>query len=375
MIDYRIDESRIKIGHERIKKAYRMEYPAEIPIIDVAPPVNNYTIRQIALDEDCMLRRQLDKITRTSYLDTDYAPYLEPWICVPILAEPFGAEIQFMDHEWPASRPIIFDDPEDVYKLKYPKPWESPLWKQLRKTIDHFQRETDGRIPVATTDPQGPFTTASLLWETTEFFMACYTNPDEVHHIMRLLTDQFIEYYEAQLKVIENPAYPGHNFPLGEAGRGISISDDNIVMISPQIFEEFNLPYLSEISEHFGGLYYHSCGKYDHMIESILKIPKLRAINWHTGPYEMGSVPLEKVWGKCAIWTGPSHNETGWHGEMPPYDEMIENFYIPQNMAWGGRGVIMTGFGGYQGNPDITAAQQQLKMAKFRAIIDRYERR
>ena len=61
--------------------------------------------------------------------------------------------------------------------------------------------------------------------------------------------------------------------------------------------------------------------------------------------------------------------------KCPPYDEMIENFYIPQNMAWGGRGVIMTGFGGYQGNPDITAAQQQLKMAKFRAIIDRYERR
>ena len=54
MIDYRIDESRIKIGHERIKKAYRMEFPDEIPIIDVAPPVNNYTIRQIALDEDCM---------------------------------------------------------------------------------------------------------------------------------------------------------------------------------------------------------------------------------------------------------------------------------------------------------------------------------
>ena len=71
MIDYRIDESRIKVGHERIKKAYRMEYPAEIPVIDVAPPTVNYTIRQIALDEDCMLRRQLDKITATSYLDTD----------------------------------------------------------------------------------------------------------------------------------------------------------------------------------------------------------------------------------------------------------------------------------------------------------------
>ena len=49
-------------------------------------------------------------------------------------------------------------------------------------------------------------------------------------------------------------------------------------MISPKIFEEFNLPYLAEIYEHFNGLRYHSCGKYEHMILSILKIPKLRAI-------------------------------------------------------------------------------------------------
>ena len=202
--------------------------------------------------------------------------------------------------------------------------------------------------------------------------MACYTNPDEVHHIMRLLTDQFIEYYEAQLKIIENPAYPGHNFPLGEAGRGISISDDNIVMISPQIFEEFNLPYLSEISEHFGGLYYHSCGKYDHMVESILKIPKLRAINWHTGPYEMTRRAYEQVQGKCAVWTGPSLPSTGWQGNRPPMDQTFADFFIPEAMCCGGRGVIVSGYGSYSGEADLPADVQNAHIAHVRALLAKH---
>ena len=376
MLNYRIDEARIKLGHERLKAAYRLELPDQIPVIECASRPRGYTIRQLALDEHCMLDQALANITATSYLDTDYVPYLEPWICVPILVEPFGAEIKFMDHEWPSSRPIIHDDPEDVYKLKYVKPWESPLWKQLRKTIDYFQRETEGRIPMAATDPQGPFTNASLLWDTSEFYMACYTNPKEVHYIMRLLTDQFIEYYEAQMKVIENPAYPGHSFPLGETGRGISISDDNCVMISPAIFEEFNLPYLSEISEHFNGLYYHSCGKYDHMIDSILKIPKLRAINWHTGPFEMGQASVEKAHGKCAVYTGPSLNETGWAGKRPPIEQVFREFYMPLNMSCGGRGMILTGYDWYNSKCDnMPADVQNSRIAEVRRLISQFEQK
>ena len=289
------------------------------------------------------------------------------------ITEALGAEVQFFENEWPAcKRPVVTDDPEAVYKLRYPKPWESPLWKQLRRTIDYFQRETRGDIPIAATDPQGPFTNASPVWDTSEFFAACYTNPNEVHHLMRLLTDQFIEYYDAQLKVIEHPAFPGHSFPLGEEGRGISISDDNCVMISPALFEEFNLPYLSEISEHFGGLYYHSCGRYPHMIDTLLKIPKLRAINWHTGPLEMGAEELRKVEGRCAVWTGPSLPEAGWGGEMPPIEQVFEDYYVRENLACGGRGVILSGYGGYTGSIGVSAAEQDRRLKKIRSIIRRY---
>lgn len=372
MIDYRIDEARIQLAKERINKAYRLEEPDQIPVVEMAAVTNGYTIRQITMDPDCMLRSQLNRITASSRLDTDYVPYLEPWICVPMFAEAFGAEIVTFEHNYAANKVIIYDEPEDVYKLKYPKPFTTPLWKLLKQSIEYFQQQTDGRLLIAATDPQGPFTTASLLWDSAEFFTACYTNPKEVHYLMQLLTDQFIEYYDAQLALIENPAFPGHSFPCGEAGTGISISDDNVVMVSPAMFEEFNLPYLTQISNHFGGLYYHSCGTYDHMLTSILKIPGLRAINWHTGPYEMTRRAYEQVQGKCAVWTGPSLPSTGWQGNRPPMDQTFADFFIPEAMCCGGRGVIVSGYGSYSGEADLPADVQNAHIAHVRALLAKH---
>ena len=371
-MQYRINRENVKTAHRRLKMSYRMEKPDRIPVIEYTNHPLGYSIRELALDEEKMLRQQLENITLTSEYDTDYTPFLEPWICVPIYVEAFGAEIRFFDNEWPASTPVVFDNPADVYKLKYQKPWDSQLWKQLKKTIEFFKKHTRGDLPIAATDPQGPFTNASLLWDTSEFFIACYTNPKEVHALMSILTDQFIEYYEAQLEIIDNPAFPGHSFPLGEAGRGISISDDNVVMISREVFEEFNLPYLSKISEHFNGLYYHSCGRYEHALESILKIPKLRAINWHTGPFEMNEAAVRKVHGKCAIWTGPSLSETGWKGHMPPIEHVFEDYYIKENMACGGQGVILAGYGSYYGTQGKDAPEQDRRLLHIRSIIEKY---
>ncbi len=281
MYKYRLDLQAIKKSHEKLKKTYRMEETDRVPVIEYSKKDLGYTIKQLSLEKECMLSQQLNNISMTSYYDTDYVPFLEPWICVPIYVEPFGAKIKFLENEWPAAEPVIIDNPNDVYKLKATKVWESDLWKRLKGIIEYFQLNTKGDIPIAITDPQGPFTNASLLWKTDEFFMACYTNPKEVHFIMNLLTDHFIEFTDAQLKIIDNPAYPGHSFPLGETGRGISISDDNAVMISPELFEEFCLPYLNIISEHYNGLYYHSCGNYMKTLPSIMKIKKLIK-SWNT---------------------------------------------------------------------------------------------
>ncbi|MBT7122825.1 MAG: hypothetical protein HN948_07430, partial [Clostridia bacterium] len=350
MFNYTINQCANQQAQSRLSKAYRCEQTDRVPVVELAKEDLHYTIKQIALDKECMLTQQLRNITLTSRLDTDYAPYLEPWICVPIHVEPFGAKIKFMENEWPSAYPVITDNPQDVYKLKCKPVWQSDLWKRLRGIIDFFQANTRGDIPIALTDPQGPFTNASLLWQTDEFFTACYTHPKQVHHIMNILTDSFIEYTDAQLKLIDNPAFPGHSFPLGETGRGISLSDDNSVMISPAMFEEFNLPYLNRISEHYNGIYYHSCGNYMKVLPSIMKIKKLRAVNYHTGPYEMVSRQARKIInGKCAVWSSYSIESVGWRGNMPPIETVFKDYYIPQNLEHGKRGIILAGMGSYQG--------------------------
>ena len=357
--DYYINNEQVKQSHERLKRAYRMEEIDHVPIVEMTSGSLGYSIYEIAYDEDKMLKQQLNNISLTMRHKTDFCPFLEPWHCVPIYVEPFGTEIIWFENEWPATKPIIYDNPMDVYKLKPKKVWESDLWKKLKKTIEHFQKYTHGDIPVSTTDPQGPMANATLLWQTDEFFVACYTNPKEVHYIMNLLTEQFIEYYDAQLKIIDNPAFPGHSFPLGESGRGISISDDNAVMLSPALYEEFCLPYYAKISEYYNGLYLHSCGNFMHNLGSMLKIPKLRAINYHSSPKDMDPFKArEIVKDKCAIWTAVSLPEVGFDGNRPPLEELYENYYVPGNIQGDNKGIILSGFGAYYGTPDITPEEQ-----------------
>ena len=373
MYEYTINAAASKKAQELVSKTFRLEETGRVPLIESARKDLGYSIRQIALNKECMLTQQLANISVSSALESDYAPFLEPWICVPIHVEPFGAKIKFMDNEWPSAYPVITDNPADVYKLKPKKAWESDLWKLLREIIEFFQANTRGDIPIALTDPQGPFTNASLLWQTDEFFTACFTNPKEVHHIMDILTDSFIEYTDAQLKLIDNPAFPGHSFPLGETGRGISISDDNSVMISPEMFEEFNLPYLNRISEHYNGLYYHSCGNYMKALPGILKIKKLRAVNYHTSPLEMVSSEARRIIGeKCAVWTSFSGENAGWNGNMPDLETMYEEYYIPQNLEYSKRGIILTGLGGYSGMETEDAAGHQNQIDWAKDLIDRY---
>ena len=90
MLDYRIDRERSAAAHRRLVRTYRMEKADRVPVVEKTSVPLGYSIRQLALDEECMLRQQLADITASSEYDTDYVPFLEPWICVPIYAEALG---------------------------------------------------------------------------------------------------------------------------------------------------------------------------------------------------------------------------------------------------------------------------------------------
>lgn len=362
--EYYINRDQIKGASERIRRAYLLEEVDHPPIIEFSAGSLGYSILEIASDEDKMLRNQLNNISITMQHKTDYCPFLEPWFAVPAYVEPFGVEIKWFENDWPAAKaPLITDNPMAVYDLNPAKVFSTDLWKKIKSAIAHFQTHTNGDIPISTTDPQDPLSMATQIWDTTEFFMALYTNPEEVHFLMNMLTEHFITYYDAQLALIENKAFPGHMFPLGIEGYGISISCDNIVMLSAECYEEFCLPYHSRISEHYNGLFVHSCGKYLHLLPSLLKIPKLRGINYHSSPVEMDPYAVRPiVEGKISTWTDPSLSEVGFDGNIPPFEELYADYFIPGNMCTGPRGLLLSGQGrnfGYAKNVKTMTQSQR----------------
>ncbi len=57
---------------------------------------------------------------------------------------------------------------------------------------------------------------------------------------------------------------------------GISISDDNMAILSPCAYETAAMPYNAHLARHFGGLAIHSCGVIGHNIPAQRRTPHLQ---------------------------------------------------------------------------------------------------
>jgi hypothetical protein len=251
-------------------------------------------IPQLLQDRDVQLQAQLGLLAwrESVELGDDFIPHLQPQGGVTVFASAFGCEVEFFEHTLPWAHPVISgDDPhEKVYELASPAVDAGQLGEMLAFT-DYFTARTGGRYPVAITDLQGPLDTAYLVWESSAFMMAMHTNPSEVHHLMRLVTDLIVRYVKEQRA--RSPEFlPCHFPPLWlPDGDGISVSDDGLAVIGPALYREFCLPYMNELSEEFGGLMIHSCGNFVHQFDNLEQMRDLRGINF--GATE---TPFEAVW-------------------------------------------------------------------------------
>ncbi len=234
-------------------------------------------------------------------IDDDFVPHLEPYGGVTVFASAFGCEVQLFEHTLPWAHAVIKsgDSPDKVYSLPSPTPTDGQLGQMLEFT-EYFVQQTKGRYPIAMTDLQGPLDTAYLVWDSSAFMLAMYTNPKEVHHLMRVVTDLIIDYVKEQKK--RSPEFiPCHYPPLYlPDGGGLQISDDGLAVISAKLYEEFCLPYVNELSEEFGGISIHSCGNFVHQFGNLEKVHNLRGLN-----FGASETAFEAVWerfnGKTAI--------------------------------------------------------------------------
>ncbi len=350
---YSENQTRISRSLERTTKTLHHKKVDRTPVWQVSQTIL-YPRHEIFYSPEKNLIMQLANIILTLEHKTDYVPYLDPFEGVTILSEAFGCTIKIPDNGDPYVRNPIINNINDVYNIKKPDK-DNDVYKRIFNTLNFFEKKTGFQIPVGATDPQGPLNIASLILDNNDFLVACIKNKKEIHYLLNIVTDAFIEFYTMQYDMLKNPAFPVHSFPLINSNDGISVSDDEAILLSPDLFEEFGLPYLDRISDAFGGLYYHCCGDFGHILDKILKINGLRAINGHLSPKEFKPEYIEKILSKdIGLFLGLSDREIGWSdSDIWPPDKIIdiyENYYIPTAITESeGKGIVLVGYGSYFG--------------------------
>ena len=277
----------IRTASRRLLQAYSRTPGHQIPIVAPSVPHVEYSEAEKIDDLDKMLEASVSWANALAVIDNDWPPMINTYCGVVHVAEAFGCKIIRGDSLW--TEPAVGDISE-VWSLKPLPVEESPLIRRLFEWVDYAQRKAGTDVPIWTMDVQSPFSVAGQVVGGTELFTACITHPKEVHHLCRMITDFSIEMMRKHTERMENPGFPGRNFPSIPEDIGICLADDTpLVMLGPDMYGEFALPYNAEIAKAFGRVHIHSCGNYAHNLDNLLRIPGIRSIQAHAGP---GEFPL-----------------------------------------------------------------------------------
>ena len=195
---------------------------------------------------------------------SDELPHMQAWFGTGVYANAFGCEMLWRTGEAPDAY-VRYHSIEEVRGLPMPDWRKSPVMGLVLDCIDVLKERTRGMIPIALTDTQSPFDTATLVLDTSEFFTACYTEEETVSELMGTIARLIVEFSAEQARNIGEGlvSRPGHVMPSLPSLSGITLSDDNLAVSSPVINERFSLRFNQYIAEQMGGVEIHSCGEWD----------------------------------------------------------------------------------------------------------------
>lgn len=213
--------------------------------------------------------------------DDDAVPYFMPWFGTGVLASAFGCPYQKSKGygEDPAIVGRCIDSPKDIARLKAPNPETGGWMPKVLKTMEYARNKSD--LPVGLTDLNSPLSAAAQMCGYDRLFLWMYDEPEAVRDLLSIVTEAFIAWVKAQKEVAGEPLNQSNGLQgwWAPEGIGVWLSDDDIVTLSPELYEKFIVPEYSKIFGAFGGGCLHFCGDAANHADSILKIKNLRAVN------------------------------------------------------------------------------------------------
>lgn len=303
MISDYFNSQKYRDSVERINRAfsYKIKDFSEVPII---LQTNSYWLTGHSPEEipndifdnpKSMLDFQVKGIVEhIQKVDDDYIPYLMPWYGVGVIPHLFGCDIKFFKTDDPACTSYGVKELEDMRKLMIPDFKSNELSKKVLDTIRFFRESSS--IPVGITDMQSTLDCAALISGYEKLFYWMKDNPEDINYLFEVITDTLIEWVKIQKQ------YNGEKMDFANGlinvktpdGIGIWFSDDDAVILSPDLYKKFVVEKYRKLFGAFGGGMIHWCGNANHQIENFLNIKPIRAVhNYILGNVD-SVVPLQK---------------------------------------------------------------------------------
>lgn len=296
----------------KIERAFNLEEvkkPEDFPIVINTPCYfgfgNNPMPKDYWTNPASMVKYQEDGFFKhLSQVDDDTIPYFMPWFGTGVIASSFGCKVKdatgFGDD--PGIITNCINSISDIAKLKLPDPNSDGLMLKVLEYIDFARKNSD--LPVGLTDMNSPLCTAAQMCGYENLFIWMYEEPAAVHELFDIIAETFINWVKLQKQHIGEPLNRSNGLQgvWSPKGVGVWVSDDDLVSMSPELYENFVVPINSRVFDSFGGGSVHFCGRGTHQIDNLLKTSNIRVVNNSPmGDFKTFGKLVNKVGGKVLV--------------------------------------------------------------------------
>lgn len=275
-------------------------------------------------------------LERAATVQDDVIPSLNMMTGTEIFAEAFGCKVHRPADNMPFALPLI-QAAEEVAAVKVPELSTSSL-AYLFDMADELQRRAGPGAVMHMVDIQSPMDIAALIWEKSSFCMAMVESPEAVKELagkVSTLLMAFLDEWFRRYGVEFVAHYPDYFMP-----RGLTLSEDEVGIVNPEMFGEFFLPELTALSERYGGLGMHCCADARHQWENFRALPGLRLLNLCNPPVRRGDEYIRDAYsfftGTCAQmhygWT-PAGAASDWPRQYPAGSRVVVDVHAESEAA------------------------------------------
>jgi hypothetical protein len=297
-LENNIDEKHCRDVERHHLDALYFKSGSPLPLVVITRPEEELLPRDEAFDNpEVMLHNELlesepflGNIMNSVYTRDDFPFHIRSNHGIAMTHSILGGEYLTDQKNMPWALPL--DIPVSEYRRKWEdRPFDiknNDVVKRVVDTYEHFKfrfskyPKCGKYIRLSHPNLNAPFQSAQSLIGNN-FFLELYDNPDDVHWLIKRITEMYIELFKI-IDPLMNNSTSGNTAMYIHGGiypcRAVLKNDTAVAMLSEDHYLEFVRPYDEIISRELGPICIHYCGASKPFHFQVIDVPGLRGVNF-----------------------------------------------------------------------------------------------